>query len=399
MTKAKHAHSPLSNVLASRIQTLQDLLKRLPESLPLNPAETTYQFFIDPDDLEEGKEYALRRRLELAFPDTWQQNAPRGRAIQIRERGRRLDTDLIKFLRENLRDIPEAERGLFQDIWVDRLILAAKEAGAKPRKRAVADSEDEGDVPIAGVNPTRKRPKQTTLMAHLSTGNVDKPPGITFASTTAQETPQSDGLGVIVISDTDDEDYEPEHEEPTTPCHASLPKAPNKAAKPPRRRPRAPSPSPSPSDPSEATKQRTLFDVGCKTCTPDEAADQRKEVDRKLARLGAADRQRALERAKELEEEKKERERTLGRDRQRKFRERRAQEKRPAGGQAGKQAKLAVLGYASDTPIAEVAGISRPEGQAWRKRRPGTEGGKKAAPATRTNYYHPFLSPCAVGRV
>ncbi|KAJ7802017.1 hypothetical protein B0H14DRAFT_2893875 [Mycena olivaceomarginata] len=75
--------------------------------------------------------YAFNRRLEVAF----QTHKLHGAKLVFKERGKRLDT-LEAFLKQNIKknSLPDA-RG-HQDRWVERLITAASDSGAKiPPKR------------------------------------------------------------------------------------------------------------------------------------------------------------------------------------------------------------------------------------------------------------------------
>jgi hypothetical protein len=75
--------------------------------------------------------YAFNRRLEVAF----QTHKLHGAKFVFKERGKRLDT-LEAFLKQNIKknSLPNA-RG-HQERWVERLITAASDSGAKiPPKR------------------------------------------------------------------------------------------------------------------------------------------------------------------------------------------------------------------------------------------------------------------------
>lgn len=68
-----HNPTPMSNLgpsseLIARIHHLQCLLENLPDQLPLNPVESTYQFRLDMEHVaEEGMWYVFNRSLEVCF--------------------------------------------------------------------------------------------------------------------------------------------------------------------------------------------------------------------------------------------------------------------------------------------------------------------------------------------
>ena len=54
--------------LNTSVNHLAALLKNLPESLPLDPPQSSYHFSLDEDDVsQEGVAYTFNRRLEIAF--------------------------------------------------------------------------------------------------------------------------------------------------------------------------------------------------------------------------------------------------------------------------------------------------------------------------------------------
>ena len=67
-TKKCNSKAPAS--LINRINYLHQLLKELPESLPLDPSDSTFQFGFDEEDLngeDEGYWMALNRNLKICF--------------------------------------------------------------------------------------------------------------------------------------------------------------------------------------------------------------------------------------------------------------------------------------------------------------------------------------------
>lgn len=74
---------------------------------------------------EEGPYYAINQSLEIAFA-TYKLH---GNALELTERGTRL-AQLIKIMKDVMKKLSDSERKLFVDVWVERLIVAAKSAGA-----------------------------------------------------------------------------------------------------------------------------------------------------------------------------------------------------------------------------------------------------------------------------
>src|ERR1700722_11398067 len=92
-----------SSQLISRINHLGDLLKHLPESLPLDPTESRYNFGIDTEQVaEEGVWFAFNRTLEVCFETHLL--GPKG-TIVFQERGRRYKS-LIKLFKETVKSLP-----------------------------------------------------------------------------------------------------------------------------------------------------------------------------------------------------------------------------------------------------------------------------------------------------
>ena len=117
--------------LVERIEHLATLLTHLPKSLPEAAEDSNYQFYLDHEKVDDIGIYPeLNRRLEICF-GTWK--AP-GAAIRFTERGSHLK-DLISILKRTIREDPGC-RAFVQTHWLERLIVAAKESGAKiPNKR------------------------------------------------------------------------------------------------------------------------------------------------------------------------------------------------------------------------------------------------------------------------
>lgn len=112
----------------SRIKYLSNLFKHLPEHLPLQLELSTSSFLLDPSDISEKGYYC-------AFINTmgrcFQTHLNKGDGkIQIKERGPHLQ-DCITIIKTAAKYAAEEEREMIRDCWVEQLIAAAKEAGAK----------------------------------------------------------------------------------------------------------------------------------------------------------------------------------------------------------------------------------------------------------------------------
>ena len=128
MTSESHVQAPKgpSSVFISRIDHLALLLKHLPDSLPLNPTDSLYRFGLDPDDeREEGSNYAFNRNLEICFSTHQLQ----GNGLKLTEHGECYST-LIAMLKRVAKDLPD-QRDFLREHWLERLIKAAQDAGAK----------------------------------------------------------------------------------------------------------------------------------------------------------------------------------------------------------------------------------------------------------------------------
>ncbi|KAJ7455838.1 hypothetical protein FB451DRAFT_1184129 [Mycena latifolia] len=198
---------------------LANLMKHLPNSLPLNPPASGSEshFQLDPDDVKsEGMMYAFNRNLEICF----ETHKLRGGKLLFTEHGQRV-LALKSFFKSVVKSqsLPDA-RG-HQLRWVERLTQAAIDSGAKiPKKRTIeVDSEEEGDS--ARAPPPKKLQKQRST---------------------------------IDLTREDDADTS----SPAPPPHAAAKNTDSVPAAP-------------------ALKQQTLFQLGCKKMSVEEAAAQRKK--------------------------------------------------------------------------------------------------------------------------
>ncbi len=101
-----------------------------------------------------------------------------------------------------------------------------------------------------------------------------------------------------------------------------------------------------------------------------------------------------IDRKKRQDDMRKEKKRQQGRLRQQHFRKRERNKKLKTAGGAGKKSKNVLLGQvstAASTSTSDLAEVSRPHGQAWKKKRTGKNGGVLQKRHQRINWYHPFL--------
>ncbi|CAA7260678.1 unnamed protein product [Cyclocybe aegerita] len=137
MTEKKTTVTPIgpSQVLVSCIAHLQNLLQNLLEQLPLNPPNSTYDFFLDEESLaEHGPFGALSHILEVCFR-TYQNPQ-----IHFSERGRRLD-DLISTIKAAVKTMSDSDQEAFCHAWLEGLIDTALLNRAKiSKKRKESDT-------------------------------------------------------------------------------------------------------------------------------------------------------------------------------------------------------------------------------------------------------------------
>lgn len=329
-----------SRDLISRIERLQDLLKNLPESLPNNPPDSSYRFYLDTERLELGGFFgAAGHALEISFRTF----ALRDQPLRFLQRGSSLD-DLPKLLKIAVKNMNDGERENFRTSWIERLITAAIDSGAKiptsvKRKAAVLADDSVGPHPTV---PPAKKPK----------------------------------VPVIVVDDSDSDSF------PAHPSH-SAPVATSSTSHPSR---------PSASAPPKNVKQTTFAAFGWKPATAAEIQQQWNKV---------ADENSEKRKAKAVadqlsQEEKKQRDRDLATLRKRRQREREkatAAESDDSPATSVNAVLMTGAKAAALVPsIADVADVSRPATQAWKKSRNGTKGGViQDVPSKRVFWFHPFL--------
>ncbi|KAJ6554851.1 hypothetical protein B0H19DRAFT_1294878, partial [Mycena capillaripes] len=326
--------------LVSRIEHFQDLLRHLPATLDENPTHSLYRFSIDPEILKQGGHFsAVGHALEVSFETD--RLRLQGRPMLFIERGRRLD-DLVKMLKIGVKYMSPGERTTFQEAWLERLIAAAVDSGAKipsKKRKAAAQSPATDDSP-----PASKRSRQT----------------------------------IIVIDDDD-----------------NLEKTPSPLALPPSSA--APSTSSQPSTSRDIivgnSQQRTLGSLGWQKAKPGEVS----AYWAKVKADGAERRETVLAAQRKKVANKQEHERDLARLRQQRRCEKMKKEKadeEPELDSVHNAHTVLMQGadaLAHSSTIPDVASLSRPATQAWKKHRVGTQGGAVQGKATKVFWFDPFL--------
>jgi len=118
-----------SSQLISRINHLGNLLKNLPENLPLNPAVSCYGFGLDSKCVaEEGVWFAFNQNLEACFET---HKLPPNGTIMFQEQGHCYDA-LVKMFKETVKALPkDMDRDFLREVWLEWLIKAAELQGSK----------------------------------------------------------------------------------------------------------------------------------------------------------------------------------------------------------------------------------------------------------------------------
>ncbi|KAG1802170.1 uncharacterized protein HD556DRAFT_1304341 [Suillus plorans] len=166
-----------SSVLISRIEHLGRLLKNLPQSLPLDPPNSSYDFGLDTEMVEEeGVWFAFNRNLEVCFET---HKLGRSGTITFRERGRRYEA-LVGMFKETVKKLAkDSEHDFLREVWLERLINAAQQQGAKDlRQTGVGGTKR--PAPEIHISAVDEHPKKCSKASHsphtdarLSTVNVD----------------------------------------------------------------------------------------------------------------------------------------------------------------------------------------------------------------------------------
>ena len=183
--------------LTSRINHLLNLLLHLPLTLPLDPPESKYSFFLDPDEVtDKGIFGAFGNCMESCFETYKAKDQP----IHFMEQGKRLKvlTDLMK---TTVGKMTDGERTVFREVWLERLIRAAIADGAK----------------IPPKNSRRKRAGSVDLDL-TSVGRL----AVTNKAVLSKRARRGT---VIIIDDSEDDspaNEDNEHHQPTTPPESSF---------------------------------------------------------------------------------------------------------------------------------------------------------------------------------
>ncbi|CAK5261843.1 unnamed protein product [Mycena citricolor] len=152
--------------LMARIHHLESLIAGLPESLPENLSESSYQFSFDEEKLaDRGYFGEVSHVIEVSFQT---HTLERGAPIPFPQRGPSLQP-LVPLLKTAIKFMTANERESFRTAWLERLIAGAVKSGAKiePRKKAVGDKRaveqrDEVDEIILLEGPAKKKVQKNT---------------------------------------------------------------------------------------------------------------------------------------------------------------------------------------------------------------------------------------------
>ncbi|KAJ7327646.1 hypothetical protein DFH08DRAFT_968052 [Mycena albidolilacea] len=362
--------------LISRIDHLRDLLCNLPSALPENLTHSLYNFLMDPEILKEGGHFsAVSHALEISFETHLLRL--QGRTMVFTEHGTRLDT-LVKLLKMGVKHMSPGERTTFQEAWLERLITAAADSGARiPSKKGKGGAQETSKA--ADDVPAAKKCKTVAVIdvdddsvPNNSTAVVQTMP---HAATPSVSRPSASGAVIIEI----DDDSEPE-DTPTVP-QTLLPAA-------------TPSTSAHPATSGAIVgnpKQSTLGSFGWQKAKPGEVV----AYWAKAREAGAEKREKELAIHKKKAENQKERERDLAR-----IRKQRQRKKERQGKPTKSEKKLdatALLMQGADaaahgsSTIPDVASLSHPATQGWKKYRRGTQGGAVQGKAQKVFWFDPFL--------
>ncbi|KAJ7692093.1 hypothetical protein B0H17DRAFT_1061886 [Mycena rosella] len=334
--KTKPSTGP-PQALISRIDHLQRLLNHLPLSLPLDPVESNYQFYLDEDKVAEaGTVFPIAgRALELSF-GTWK----RGSVLRFEERGTRLAA-LGPFLKNVVKRMSAGERENFKIAWIDRLVTAATESGAvipsgasKGRERESTDEEPSESPPA----------KKSRVHTPIIPDSADEAPPMSIPSTAAPK---------------------------QTLTSATIPATSNVNL--------------------TTNAQATLETMGWQGWVPG-AKDAHFKQTNRVHREGVEE---IAQRRKKESALKKDRERELTAARQRQFRARKRAEKEAEDDLSTDDNAQVVLMRGADAEahkrLLDVAETSRAGTQGWRDKRNGREGGAVQKKAATVNWFHPFL--------
>lgn len=185
--KPKYTGIGTSQALNSRVEHLANLLRNLPETLPLNPDQSHYHFAADPADIEDlGLYGAFAHNLEICF----EKFKSADEEIKLLECGDRFNV-LVPFIKWVICKDPDC-RDMVGTAWVEWLIQAARTAGA--------------------VIPEINARRTTMTLEHSGTGMVKKEKAIwniPHAQTASAALQVSQPIILSPNSESDDELDEP----------------------------------------------------------------------------------------------------------------------------------------------------------------------------------------------
>ncbi|KAJ7872280.1 hypothetical protein B0H14DRAFT_3565785 [Mycena olivaceomarginata] len=238
----------------------------------------------------------------------------------------------------------EGDRATFCNAWLERLITAAVESGAKipPKRKATAPPQADLSALVADNSPPAKKSKPNVILL-LQVPSDNLPSAPTSVPSTSNITSGSSSLALQIP-------------------HGVI----------------------------GNPKQQKLAAFGWQKTTPE-------EIQKHWAREAeaGAEKREAKQRADEKAAEKrKERERDLARLRKQRERERKraAQPQTPSATNNTTVALMnSATAIAQGTSIGDVADVSCPYTQEWRKGRNGTQGGAKQGASKKVFWFHPFL--------
>ncbi|KAJ7897662.1 hypothetical protein B0H14DRAFT_3425022 [Mycena olivaceomarginata] len=147
--------------LIARIEHLRNLLKHLPRSLPIDPPDSCYWFFLETDSIDlHGYFGAAGHALEISFRTFMLRDQP----LKFQQRGGSLD-DLPKMLKHAVKHMKDGEQENFRTAWIEHLIMAAKGSGANipPPKCKAVDLETDSSNPDPALPATIKT-KSTVIV-------------------------------------------------------------------------------------------------------------------------------------------------------------------------------------------------------------------------------------------
>ncbi|KAJ2934644.1 hypothetical protein H1R20_g2448, partial [Candolleomyces eurysporus] len=236
-------------------------------------------------------------------------------------------TSLVGLFRRMAKELSESDRGFYLVRWIERCTKAAYRAGAKI--------------------PNKKR--------HVSPGVVDELP------TSSKKRPR-------II------------EKPSLQPAAAQASGPSSASR-----------LAVAAKPATTFTARTLFEVGCRRTTLEEAL----AIQKRITQRYGTDPEELREREEQQKLQKEERAKAMNCARQQNWRDRKKGLK-----EVSQEVKTTTTTHllAHDTAsgakeMEDIAEVSRPGGLAWKEKRTGKKGGVVQKRHERVNWYHPFLWP------